>query len=308
MKVRLIVNPNAGAGRARDGIPSVVAAFARAGESCEVAETARPRHAAELLRQAASDGVELIAAMGGDGTLNEVAQAYLDEGGNPVIGPQLGVVPFGTGGDFRRSFGLSHDIDEAVKRMLTSEPRSLDLGFARLHDDDGQVCSHAFINVGSFGISGVVSRLVNRGPKWMGGKTTFYLASVRGTLGYRNQPVRLTVDGKVVYEGPTYLAAFANARYFGGGMRIAPDADPGDGVFECIVIGDVSLAGAFSLSSKIYKGTHLQMDKVHTFRGRHFTASPLYTSERVSLELDGENPGHLPLDVSVVPGAVTLRA
>lgn len=307
MKVRLIVNPSAGSGRARQGVPTVVSAFARAGETCEVAETLRPRHAAELLRQAASDGVELVVAMGGDGTFNEVAQGYVDGDGNPVNGPELGLVPFGTGGDFRRSFGLGHDIDEAVKRILRSRARRIDLGFAKLTDDAGHTVSQAFINVGSFGISGVVSRLVNHGPKWMGGKATFYLASARGTLGYKNQPVRLSVDGDVVYEGPMYLGVFANAQYFGGGMHVAPNADPSDGQLDCVVFGDLSVPAAFSLSSKIYKGTHLRTQKVCCFRGTSFVATPLYGEARVSLELDGETPGHLPLGVSVTPSAVALR-
>jgi YegS/Rv2252/BmrU family lipid kinase len=307
MKVRLIINPLAAGGKARHNLPVVISAFARAGESCEVAQTEHPRHASQLARQARLDGVDLLLAMGGDGTFNEVAESYLDEGGRPVAGPELGLIPFGTGGDFRRSFELGLDVEQAVSRVIRGKPRAIDLGLANLVSAAGQPVTRCFINVGSCGITGVVSRLVNEGPKWLGGKATFYLATVRSTLGYRNVPIKLKVDGHEVHRGPTYLAAFANARYFGGGMLIAPEADPHDGVLDCIVLGDLSTLEALSLSSRIYQGTHLESPKASTFRGKHFEVAPWLDDSSAAIELDGENPGHIPLTVDVLPGAINLR-
>lgn len=305
MNVRLIVNPNAGAGQARLRAPAVAAAFERAGVRCEVAETTFPGQATILAKNAVD--VDVLAVMGGDGTLNEVSRSFVDQHGQSVDGPELGLIPCGTGGDFRRSFDIDLDLQRAVERVVRGRSVRVDLGVARVQSVHGTTELHSFLNVGSFGISGVVTRLVNTGAKWLGGKATFYLASARATLGYHNVSVRLAVDGEVVHHGPTYLAAFANGRYFGGGMQVAPEADPCDGALDCVVLGDLSKPEAFALTSKIYAGTHLAVAKAKCVRGRHFEATLWPAPADVWVELDGETPGQLPLTVDVLPGAIRLR-
>jgi len=296
-------NPSAGAGQAKRRVPRVLEAFERAGVRCEVAETSRPGQATELARAAAD--IDVLAIMGGDGTLNEVSRAFIDDHGNPVDGPELGLIPCGTGGDFRRSFDVGPDLAHAVQRVVAGRPRAVDLGLARCGATPSALST--FGNVGSLGISGVVTRLVNSSSKWLGGKATFYLASARATLGYRNVSIQLRADGKLVHDGPTYLAAFANGRYFGGGMRIAPAADPSDGLLDCVVLGDLSVPQAFALTSKIYAGTHLNVARAKTQRGRHFEATPWPAPADGWVELDGEVAGKLPLVVDVLPRAIRVR-
>ncbi len=305
MRVRLIVNPSAGGGTARAKLHAITAEFSRAGASCEVTETTRPGHATELAREC--EDVDVIAAMGGDGTFHEVAQAFVDDQGRSVGGPELGLIPNGTGGDLRRSFGLSLDPVAAVQRILSATPRKIDLGRATVSQHSERV-TRCFINVGSFGISGVVSRLVNQGSKLLGGRITFYVASLRGTLGYRNVSVQLFADGKQVLAGPVYLVAFANGAYFGGGMHIAPGAAPDDGLLDCVVLGDFGTLEALSLSKRIYDGTHLKHPKAQRVAGKHFEAKLWPADGEAWVELDGETPGGLPLSVDVLEGALTLRA
>jgi diacylglycerol kinase (ATP) len=307
MRVRIIANPHAGGGRARREFPAIRTACERAGLSCELAETTCPGHASALARAASADGVDLIAAVGGDGTINEVAQAYVGQDGRPVIGPELAIIPLGTGGDFRRSFGWEQDLEQAVRRITHGRARALDLAWATFVDDQGAATGRAFINVGSAGISGVVTRAVNQSNKWLGGRVTFYVASLKATLGYANRPVQLSIDGHVVFQGPMYLVAFANGMFFGGGMRIAPEADPHDGVLDCVVHGDLSRVAAVSLTSAMYDGTHVKRAKARTWRGQRFELVPWLVDTNTPLELDGETPGRLPLTVDVLPGAVQLR-
>lgn len=307
MKIRVIVNSKAGAGAAGRKIPHIVRALDAARVAYDVAETRAPGDATALARQARLDGVDVIAVVGGDGTLNEVGQAYIDEEGNPVPGPALGLVPAGTGGDFRRALGLEQDPGAAVRRLLASKPRLIDLGVVDLTGDRGEPVRIAFVNIASFGVSGRIDRLVNQSPKWMGGRLAFAVGTIRAMSTYRNAPVAVRVDGKPWYEGRVVVVAIANGRFFGGGMHVAPRADVSDGLFDVVVIGDRTFAESLRGSSALYAGKHLDTPKVTWTRGEHVEAVPL-EADAVYIDTDGETPGRLPLSARVIPGALTLRA
>ena len=274
----------------------------------EVAQTEGPGDAGRLVREARRDGVECVVVVGGDGTLNDVAQGYLNPDGSlPGSGPALGLIPSGTGGDFRRTFGLGDSVEEAAERILKATPRPLDLGLLSVHSHDGQLVRRAFLNITSFGIGGLTDRIVNESPKWMGGKAAFFLGTLRAMLVYRNAPVRVRVDGTVWLEAPIFNVALANGRYFGGGMMIAPDADPGDGLLDVVALHDMSRVKAAALAQHIYKGEHLGQAGVSVTRGKLIEAEPLVASNEVLIDMDGETPGRLPLRAELAPGALSLR-
>jgi diacylglycerol kinase (ATP) len=303
-RVRVILNPRAANGRALVRLPDVEAALRRDQLEHEILLTQRPGHASELARAAAADGVDVLVAMGGDGTLNEVVQAYIGEDGEPVRGPDLAVVPAGTGGDFKRTLGLSDSIEGAVGRIRHGGRRTVDLGVIRFEPHPGLAKLRAFVNVTSFGIGGEVDAIANRGPKWLGGKASFFVATLRAMASYRNASVRVKVDGAVWYEGPAFNVAIANGRFFGGGMMIAPQADPSDGRFEIVCIGDLTKIEAAGLSSKIYHGTHVSAHGVKLTSGSRIEAEPLHPWASVLLDVDGEQPGKLPLTASIAKGAL----
>jgi len=307
MKIRVIVNPKAGAGAAGKKVPRVRGALAKSGAEFEVVETAGPGDATQLARRAARDGVDVIAVVGGDGTLNEVAQAYVDDAGAAVQGPEVAVIPAGTGGDFRRTVGLGRDPEAAVRRLLEAEPRPVDLGLLDVGAGSAQPTRRVFVNIASFGVSGRIDHIVNRSPKWMGGQAAFAIGSLRAMSTYRNAPVSVKVDGKPWYEGRVFVTAIANGRYFGGGMQIAPDADPSDGLFDVVVLGDMSFAETLTVAPRIYRGKHLGAPRVHTTRGTLVEATPL-DGNPVYIDADGETPGHLPLSARLLRGALRLRA
>jgi YegS/Rv2252/BmrU family lipid kinase len=308
MRLRLIVNPKAGAGSAKRRIPEISAALRKVGLEHDVAETQAPGDAKRLLELARREAVDCVAIVGGDGTLNEVSQAYVAADGTPLPGPDLALIPAGTGGDFRKTFGLGLDVEEAAQRLKQSEPRPLDLGILELEDHDGKRVVRAFLNITSFGIGGLTDRIVNATPKWMGGKAAFFVGSLRAMFVYQNAPVRVSVDGRTLVDGPIFNVAVANGRFFGGGMKIAPEADPSDGQFDVVALGDFSRAGAVALSSHIYKGTHIGRDLVTTGRGARIDAEPLRKGDEVLIDMDGETPGRLPLTARVAPSALRIRA
>lgn len=307
MRVRVIVNPKAGSGSANRRLPEILRLLGQAGATPEPATTLGPGDAARLVRQAKQDGVDCVAIVGGDGTLNEAVQAFIGPNGGPVDGPILGIIPSGTGGDFRRTFGLGPSVEEAVARLVSSPPRPVDLGILKLTGPDGSTLTRAFANIASFGIGGLTDQIVSSGPKWLGGRAAFFLATLRAMAVYRNAPVRVVVDGNVLCDGPIFNVAIANGRFFGGGMKIAPDADPADGAFDVVALGDLSPARSLTLSRRIYRGAHLDREGVLVQRGREVHAEPLASSTEVLIDMDGETPGRLPLSASVALSALRIR-
>lgn len=308
MKLRVLINPRAGSGAAARRLPEVSRALERAGLEHDVAPTRGPGDAARLVNEARSDGVTCIAVMGGDGTLNEVSQAYIDRNGTPVPGPDLALIPAGTGGDFRKTFGLGEDVEGAIARLKSAPPRPLDLGILELTADSGERVVRAFLNITSFGIGGLTDRIVNEGPKWMGGKAAFLLGTLRAAVAYRALPVAVRVDGKSCVEAPILNVALANGRYFGGGMHIAPDADPADGQLDVVALYDLTRAQGIGLAYKIYQGSHTRSPGVRVARGRVIEAEPVRKGDHVLIDMDGETPGRLPLRAHVAPGALRIRA
>lgn len=306
-KVRVIINPRAGSGKAGRSIADIERALRRYRLSHELVRTNGPMDATKLVGEAIDDGVDVVAIVGGDGTLNEASRAFIDDTGRPRAGhlPDLAIIPAGTGGDFRKTFGLSESIDEAVRRIAQPTRRPVDLGLLRLETHDGRPTFHTFLNIASFGISGVTDRLVNEAPKWMGGKVAFFLGTLRASFSYRNASVLVKVDGETVVEGRVFVVAIANGRCFGGGMNIAPHADPSDGKLEVVVLGDLNRVEAFGLAPRIYQGTHLSMAKVRVASGASIEAEPL-DGESVWLDVDGETPGRLPVSATVIPSALHL--
>ncbi len=301
-RVRVILNPNAAAGAALHRVGEIGATLRQFDLPHEIVLTRSRGHAAELARAAREDGVDVIAVVGGDGTLNEVAQAYIGPDGEAVRGPDLALIPSGTGGDFKKTLGMSGALNEAVARIRHGQKRAIDLGVLRLMSHAGEERVHAFVNIASFGIGGQVDAIVNDSPKWIGGKAAFFVATVRAMAKYRNAAVRVKVDGKPWFEGPIFNVAIANGRFFGGGMMIAPHADPSDGRF------DLSRPEVIGLSAKIYQGAHLGSDGVRVTSGTRVEAEPMHPWSNVLLDVDGEQPGKLPVKATLLKGALTFRA
>lgn len=307
MRVSVVVNPRAGAGRAGRQLPAIRKGLAHLGIEHEILETTRPQQATTLARAARDGGCGLIAVVGGDGTLNEVCQAYVDATGTPVAGPPLALIPTGTGGDFARGCAFKEaGLTASLARLAAHRLRPLDLGVLSLHDSRGAPLHRAFVNVASVGISGAVDERVERGPKWLGGKAAFLLGTVGAALVYQNVPVEVDVDEQPWHRGPVLLAALANGQFMGGGMHIAPGADTADGLLDIVLVGDLTRARFLSLFPKVYKGEHIGLAEVRTGRGRSVAVRALRSAKPVLVDVDGETPGYLPLGARIFPGALQL--
>jgi len=149
----------------------------------------------------------------------------------------------------------------------------------------------------------MVDEKVNTTSKALGGKASFFLGSLRALMAYRNVRIRLTLDNGEILERRTVTTALANGRFFGGGMMIAPDADPADGLLDVVIIGDLSKTEMARLSGKIYKGAHLAHPAVEVHLARRVRVE---SEDEALLDVDGEPLGRCPIDVKVLPSALKV--
>lgn len=304
----VIVNPKSQGGAVGKRWPDLADEIGRILPFDEV-RTTGPGSAIELTRQALRGGADRVVALGGDGTVNEVCGGFFDEDGRPIA-PEatFGLLPYGTGGDFRRTMNIPTKLMEAARIIAGGHRRRIDLGRLTYQSADGEQRTRIFVNIASFGVSGVVDRLVNESGKKLGGKLAFAIASARATWSYRNQRVELVFDGEAAsrVELSINTVAVANGRFFGGGMMMAPDAEVDDGKFDVVALGDLRLGDLLRMSRRLYRGSHLTMDKVTHRRATVVEASPLEPGAAVELDVDGENLGRLPARFEVVPAALWM--
>lgn len=303
----VIANPAAAGGRVGRRWEALAAQLDQALGPVQQCRTQAPGHARQLAAQAVRDGAKELLSLGGDGTHNEVVNGIMDAEPQPGA-VTLGILPVGTGGDFRRNLAHARTLDEALAHLAQAPVHRVDLGRCDFLDDDGHQDSRWFVNMASCGVSGLVCRKVNASSKRLGGKPIFFLASLSAMLEWRGSPVRIQVDGQVVAEELTITTlAAANGRWAGGGMMFAPDARLGDGLLDLVALEYTGIVGALSISGPLYDGRHLSRDDVHHWRGRHIQVTPLDPQRTAFVEIDGEPPGTVPATFEVAPAMLGLR-
>jgi YegS/Rv2252/BmrU family lipid kinase len=301
----VIVNPRSGRGLDESKWARVRGALIDGLGELDSAFTGAPRDAAAIARREAEAGRRLIVALGGDGTISEVANGILEAGAGGET--ELGIVPRGTGGDFRRTLELPHDITEAAKRIREGEARQVDAGRVHFRGHAGQTLVHHFVNVASFGFSSTVATRANASSKRFGGRVAFLGATLRALASYGNTDVWLTVGDRPRERRRILMAAVGNGRFFGGGMKICPEARLDDGALDLVTVGDFSKGEILVNIGRLYEGTHLELEAVENARITRVAVEPVESEARIPIELDGETPGHLPAVFEILPGALRLR-
>jgi len=302
----IVVNPASQGGKLRKRWPEVCDVIARAFPFDDV-HTKAPGDATVLVRDALRAGADRIVALGGDGTINEVVNGFFDDGRAIASEATFAVIPFGTGGDFRRTFDIPTDTAQAAAIIAKGHRKKIDVGRLDFRRLDGDKATRMFANIASFGVSGVVDRLVNESGKKLG-RLSYVLATARAAWSYQNQRVALTFDdhSEDRVEATIHTVAVANARYFGGAMLIAPNAEVDDGMFDVVAMGDLRIGDLVTGGLRLFKGTHLAMDKVTARRARVIDAEPIDPQAVVELDVDGEPLGKLPARFEVLPAALWM--
>jgi diacylglycerol kinase (ATP) len=299
-----IINPASARGVTLRAWADVRGEIGVPGVSFDEHVTTRAGEATEVAREALNNGVTRIVAVGGDGTLSEVVNGYFDDGGRAInSSAAIGLLPSGTGSDFRRSLGLTRR-SESIRASLSLETRLTDVARAEFQDRDGARVSRLFINVASFGLGGDVSALVNRWrntlPRWIGGRARFAAAALAALGRYRNIAVSLRLDGREVQIDSNLIVA-ANGRFAGGGMMLAPHAELDDGLFDVIVTDKATRLDVIRELPRIQRGSHLKNPKVTEIRARQVSINSV---QPMAIDLDGEMVGFTPAELTVLPSAI----
>jgi YegS/Rv2252/BmrU family lipid kinase len=302
----VIVNPRSGGGLSESRWARVRGALADGLGELDTVFTTGPRDATEIARREAAGGRRLILALGGDGTISEVADGVLAAGAGATT--EIGLIPRGTGGDFRRTIEVPQEIAAAAEHIKNAPARAVDAGRVRYRATDGGEGVRHFVNVASFGFSSAVARRANASSKRFGGRIAFMGATLRELFAHDNHDVWLTVDGQERKRRRVMMAAVGNGRFFGGGMKICPDARIDDGAFDLVAVGDLTRGQVVANIGKLFGGTHLELEQVTHERITRLHAEPVESDADIAVELDGETPGHLPATFEIVPGALRLRA
>ncbi len=300
----VVLNPHSSNGRTGKRWPEIEEAIRRCIGPFDWKATNRPREATDLTREALTKGYEMIVSIGGDGTHHETVNGFFD-GKTPIQEKAvLATVTSGTGGDFRRTFGIGTGPYPALDALPGTATRDIDVGWFSYVDNQGVPQEAIFLNILSFGIAGLVDDMVNKTTKVLGGKASFILGTLRAAAKYRAQTVEVRMDDGAWEEKVIHNIAVANGRYFGGGMHVAPLAEPDDGLFDLVGFEGMTTPRFMGLAGSIYKGAHLGKVGVTHHRLKTLEAR---SNADVLLDVDGEQLGRLPLRIEILHKPIRLK-
>ncbi|MFC2070489.1 diacylglycerol/lipid kinase family protein [Chloroflexota bacterium] len=304
--VKVIVNPVAGGHSTYREWPSISKHLTDQGLSFDHVYTEGSGHAIELAEDASNQDYRYIIAVGGDGTVNEVVNGILNstESHNTI----LGIVNAGTTCSFSRSVGIPLDLFDSCNLVTSQNRLSVDIGLVE-YTNEGQKLQRFFLNEADIGFGATVVEAVIQSPSHFGRKFSYLPRTIGGfaTLAsYENKNITVRVDDKNEDTYDCAMLVIANGAYFGGGMRIAPDAKPDDGFLDMVIFGDMSKFELLKTWPLTYKGRHIRQNKVSLLKIRNVT---IQCAEKILVETDGELLGESPaVSFSVVPSALTVVA
>jgi len=305
LKTRVIVNPESARGRTRKRWSQIREGMRHFLHEFKYDFTEKPLDAIDLARTALKDGTELVIGVGGDGTMNEIANGFYED--KQMINPEaaLGIVPSGTGCDLTRSLNIPTRLRDAL-RVITQAPSCpVDVGKVSFRTADRAAEERFFLNVADFGVGGEVVRRVNQ--KRLERKASSYIRSLVATMiQYKSKRIRIQVDGRELPAEEYLIGAVANGRIFGKGMKIAPEARLDDGMLDFVCVKRMRFLEFCVNGWRLINGSHLKHPKIFLLRCRRITALP-EAGDDVLLELDGEQVGSLPATFELIPRSLLIK-
>lgn len=306
----IIVNPSAA--KARSSWPTIQKQLDSAGIDYEAYETRSPGDATEKTRAALDSGVTSIVVVGGDGTLSEAAEGFFRFNNDLDIPPApinpsatLGILPAGTGDDFARGLRRKRSPLHAwIKTVISGHAQTIDVLYGRCN---GYEKPFICLNASTMGIGGETAGRVAAQGKFMrtfSGEFRFVFAAVGALAVWRERRVRVTVDGRIVVDGPMNLAGVANGLYAGGGMMLSPEARVDDGKLDVITASGLTRTNVVTELSRIHTGGHVKNPKVTITQGTIVTIETLLAQDAMPLEADGNVRGVTPVRFQVMPSAL----
>jgi diacylglycerol kinase (ATP) len=296
---QLIVNPTAGAGKGIKRWLHIKELLQNTGMDFGYALTEARGHAIELARSAAKNGCKLVVSVGGDGTISEVVNGLSDA--DCLKDVMLGIISTGTGTDYIRTLGIPRDYSEACQRLIEPKTRTVDLGTFECNSD-GKRIRRLFINFAGVGFATEVVRATTQSYKTMGAMASYLMGLLSTVVSYQNQEVSIIVDGKADVRN-VVTVLMCHGKYVGGGMMTTPDADPSDGLFDVLIVDNMTKPDLLWSLPRIYKGTHLTHPKVSIRRVKEIEIRP---KMKMCIQADGDLVGEAPARFQVLPAALNV--
>jgi len=302
MDTKAIVNPVAGSHSVTKEWDRIRSMIQQTGLEFDVEFTRYPGHAIEIARQSIRDGYRCLLAVGGDGTINEVANGILfSDNSEKTV---LGVVNAGTTNVFKMSLGISEGKHGTGIPWKTHQPMTIDVGLIHCQHQGKQV-KHYFINEVSVGLPAEVVNKWKNIPSSYNKKLNLFARTITGvlTLLYSKNK-RLSID--IVNNNETgkfCTIVVANGKYFADGMIIAPNATLDDGLLDSIMVGDITMYDLIKIRPKLYDGTHIDHVK---FKETKVSEISIESEENLVIEADGDIVGEGPVSIKVVPSALNV--
>lgn len=282
----LIVNPSAGGGRVSEVLPEVERALDARRQEFRVEPTRSLDHGIDLAFEAI-DARETPVVVSGDGLIGAIGGAIAG------TGAPMGLIPAGRGNDLARGLGIPTDPVAAVECLVAGHTRSIDVGEAN---------GKRFLGIASVGFDSDANRIANQ-TRLLKGTPVYAWAALRALIGWK--PARFTLregDQRTRFTG--YTVAVANNGYYGGGMNVAPGADPSDGLLDVVTIGDAGKLRFLLQLPRVFKGTHVERTEV--VQVRRTRSIEISASREFTMYADGDPLTDLPARVRILPGELEL--
>ena len=299
-KIHIVFNPAAAGGKAGENKNRILSEFRRQyGNKFEFSVTLSGIDAERIAKEAAESGYDVIIAVGGDGTVNQVVNGILQSSGQKSSQIKLGIISIGTGKGFSQSLGLPKDLASQIRVIMNNVSRFVDIG--KIYFEGGHSARY-FINELQLGIGGKLNESISPLTKKMLGRFAFGFEAVKTLLNYRASEIKIELEQ--ISETKNVIGVIiANGPYTGGGMKLTPDARLNDGLFDVLIIEDMPLTARFNSFSKIYSGRHIGLPAFKIFRTRELS---FVYGNGLSVESDGELIHGKCISSEVIPSALSI--
>jgi YegS/Rv2252/BmrU family lipid kinase len=280
MKILVIVNPMARGKKVLRRLPEVKRWLSKSAHTFSYSITQSSDEMRSEIIKASREGVEAILLLGGDGTVHKALSAIAE------MNLPFGFLPCGRGNDFARNVGLPLNLRKSCSFSSRPSIHQVDLP---------KINSVPFISVTYVGFDGEVNKLANEGKGYFGGKLGYIICVLRALRKFRPFEIEMTIDGRSIRER-VMMVTIANAPFYGGGMKIAPQAIMNDGVLDICIVKEISRWELLRQFPKVFKGTHITHPRIVMTSGQRIC---LVSDEPREIFADGEYVGNLPAECTI---------
>lgn len=301
--IQFVVNPVAGKGKAKAAVQKILQKSGYNDKNIIISYTKYKNDATIITRNAISGGAELIVAVGGDGTINEVVNGFFESGKLIESSCKLGIIDCGTGKGYASTLGIPRSTDQQIDLLFSNASVKYDLGHITCLSPSGEIVKRYFINECQIGIGSRVASIVGRRFKLFGGRIAFGLAATMLAMIIKPADVEISFENGPFEKYLLIGLVAGNGTECAGGMKLTPFAKMDDGMFDVLLIHEMDQFKRLINLPKVYSGTHL---KSQSFSLKRCNELKIRSKDSLLLESDGEILGYSPIDINMQPAAIEV--